>query len=129
MPHRLSRAKAYTPFRLKNRTKFLIPISSSILYFFPLVNCPVGYFFNTAGCHACSMDQYQDQEAQMSCISCPSGTSTFGKMASKWRENCEGEFKNHRLKRNKQENINMLLDGNLKDTNVSDKRHIKLWIQ
>lgn len=53
------------------------------------VNCPVGYFFNTTGCQACAVDEYQDQEAQTSCLSCPSGKTTFGKTASKWRENCE----------------------------------------
>ncbi|KAL9960408.1 hypothetical protein ACROYT_G033860 [Oculina patagonica] len=51
-------------------------------------NCPLGYFFNTTGCQACTEDHYQDQEAQTSCVSCPSGTSTFGHVASKRREDC-----------------------------------------
>jgi len=53
------------------------------------VNCPLGYFFNTTGCQACAVDEYQDQEAQTSCLSCPSGTTTFGQTASKWHENCQ----------------------------------------
>ncbi|XP_015752647.1 PREDICTED: sushi, von Willebrand factor type A, EGF and pentraxin domain-containing protein 1-like, partial [Acropora digitifera] len=52
------------------------------------VNCPLGYFFNTTGCQACAVDEYQDQEAQTSCLSCPSGTTTFRQTASKWRKNC-----------------------------------------
>ncbi|XP_020600487.1 sushi, von Willebrand factor type A, EGF and pentraxin domain-containing protein 1-like [Orbicella faveolata] len=53
------------------------------------VNCPLGYFFNTSGCQACAVDEYQDQEAQTSCLSCPSGTTTFGQTASKSRKNCQ----------------------------------------
>ncbi|XP_044180350.1 low-density lipoprotein receptor-related protein 4-like isoform X2 [Acropora millepora] len=53
------------------------------------VNCPVGYFFNGSSCQACAVDEYQDQEAQTFCISCPSRTSTFGQQGSKERHNCQ----------------------------------------
>jgi len=53
------------------------------------VNCPVGYFFNGANCQACAVDQYQEQEAQTSCVSCPSGTSTSGQQASKRKQDCQ----------------------------------------
>ncbi|KAL9960417.1 hypothetical protein ACROYT_G033872 [Oculina patagonica] len=54
------------------------------------VNCPVGYFFDIAGCQACPVDQYQDKEAQTSCVSCPSKTTTSGQTASRWHQNCKG---------------------------------------
>ena len=47
------------------------------------VNCPPGYFLNATDCRACAVDQYQDQEAQTSCVPCPRGKSTLGKVASK----------------------------------------------
>ncbi|KAK2557468.1 Low-density lipoprotein receptor-related protein 6, partial [Acropora cervicornis] len=53
------------------------------------VNCPVGYFFNSSSCQACAIDEYQDQEAQTSCISCPTRTSTFGQQGSKQRHDCQ----------------------------------------
>ncbi|XP_068706774.1 uncharacterized protein [Montipora foliosa] len=53
------------------------------------VNCPPGYYFNATSCEACALDRYQDQEAQTSCLSCPSGTSTFGQQASKRRQDCQ----------------------------------------
>lgn len=53
------------------------------------VNCPPGYYFNATSCEACALDRYQDQEAQTSCLSCPSGTSTFGQQASKQRQDCQ----------------------------------------
>jgi len=53
------------------------------------VNCPVGYFFNSSSCQACAVDEYQDQEAQTSCIPCPSRTSTFGQQGSKQRYDCQ----------------------------------------
>ena len=55
-----------------------------------IVNCPPGYFFNGTSCQACAVDHYQDQEAQTSCITCPSGTSTSGQQASKRRQDCQG---------------------------------------
>ena len=55
-----------------------------------IVSCPVGYFHNTSDCQACAVDHYQDKEAQTSCVPCPSGTSTFGALASRWQGNCEG---------------------------------------
>lgn len=62
-------------------------------FFFVLVNCPLGYFFNSSGCQACANDKYQDQEAQSECVSCPSGTSTFGQTGSKWSKDCQGKLK------------------------------------
>jgi len=56
------------------------------------VNCARGYYFNKTGCQACAVDQYQDKEAQTSCVHCQSGTSTLGKVASKWPEDCHGNF-------------------------------------
>jgi len=53
------------------------------------VNCPVGYFFNGTSCEACAVDHYQDQEAQTSCVMCPSGTRTFGQQASKQLQDCK----------------------------------------
>ncbi|XP_022803616.1 sushi, von Willebrand factor type A, EGF and pentraxin domain-containing protein 1-like isoform X2 [Stylophora pistillata] len=53
------------------------------------VNCPLGFYFNDTGCHACPADQYQDQEAQSSCMLCPPGRVTIGKIGSKRRENCQ----------------------------------------
>ncbi|XP_067016159.1 low-density lipoprotein receptor-related protein 6-like [Acropora muricata] len=53
------------------------------------VNCPVGYFFNGSSCQACTADEYQDQEDQTFCISCPSRTSTFGQQGSKQRHDCQ----------------------------------------
>ncbi|XP_067025508.1 uncharacterized protein [Acropora muricata] len=53
------------------------------------VNCPVGYFFNSSSCQPCAVDEYQDQEAQTSCIICPPRTSTFGQQGSKQRHDCE----------------------------------------
>ncbi|XP_068714407.1 uncharacterized protein [Montipora foliosa] len=53
------------------------------------VNCPVGYYFNNASCQACAEDQYQDKEAQTSCISCPAGTSTSGRKGSKQKQSCQ----------------------------------------
>ncbi len=61
--------------------------------FFFLVNCRPGYFFNNTGCQACAEDQYQDQKSQISCVSCPSGTSTFGQVASKGRKDCRSQLK------------------------------------
>ena len=60
-------------------------------FFFQLVNCPRGYFFNGSSCRACTVDQYQDQEAQISCISCPLGTTTFGEEASEKMQDCQGK--------------------------------------
>ncbi|XP_066030107.1 low-density lipoprotein receptor-related protein 6 isoform X3 [Pocillopora verrucosa] len=57
------------------------------------VSCPVGYFHNTSECQACAVDHYQDKEAQTSCVPCPSGTSTFGALASRWQGNCEANSK------------------------------------
>ena len=59
-------------------------------FFRILVNCPLGFYFTENDCRACPEDQYQDQEAQSSCILCPSGTVTFGKTGSKWRKSCQG---------------------------------------
>ncbi|PFX17351.1 Low-density lipoprotein receptor-related protein 6 [Stylophora pistillata] len=53
------------------------------------VNCPLGFYFNNTDCHACPADQYQDQEAESSCMLCPPGRVTFGKIGSKRRENCQ----------------------------------------
>ncbi|XP_015750073.1 PREDICTED: sushi, von Willebrand factor type A, EGF and pentraxin domain-containing protein 1-like [Acropora digitifera] len=53
------------------------------------VNCPLGYFFNSSGCQACVEDHYQDQEAQNECVTCPSGTSTFGQTGSKESKDCQ----------------------------------------
>ncbi|XP_015761127.1 PREDICTED: uncharacterized protein LOC107340287 [Acropora digitifera] len=53
------------------------------------VNCPVGYFFNSSSCQPCAVDEYQDQEAQTSCIICPPMTSTFGQQGSKQRYDCQ----------------------------------------
>ena len=66
---------------------------SKLLFFFYLVNCPVGYFFNITDCEACPVDQYQDEEAQSFCFDCPTGTSTFGGRGAKRSENCEGHKK------------------------------------
>jgi len=52
------------------------------------VNCPRGHFFNSTGCQACAVDHYQDREAQTSCIPCPSGKSTLGKVASTLPKDC-----------------------------------------
>ena len=60
-------------------------------FFFQLVNCPRGHFFNGSSCRACAVDQYQDQEAQISCISCPLGTTTFGEEASEKMQDCQGK--------------------------------------
>ena len=68
-----------------NDTKLLFTL------FFQLVNCPRGHFFNGSNCHACAVDQYQDQEAQISCISCPLGTTTFGEEASEKMQDCQGK--------------------------------------
>ena len=59
-------------------------------FFRILVNCPLGFYFTENDCRACPEDQYQDQEAQSSCILCPSGTVTFGKTGTKWRKSCQG---------------------------------------
>ena len=59
--------------------------------FTKIVNCPPGYFFNGTSCQACAVDQYQDREAQTSCITCPSGTSTSGQQASKRLQDCQGD--------------------------------------
>ena len=45
-----------------------------------------------SGCLPCAVDQYQDQEAQTSCVPCPSGTSTLGQVASKRPEDCRGNL-------------------------------------
>ena len=58
--------------------------------FFYLVNCPIGYFFDGTSCQACAVNQYQDQEAQNSCKSCPAGTSTSGQQGSKKLQDCQG---------------------------------------
>ena len=60
-----------------------------LLLFF-LVNCPLGFYFNDNDCLPCPEDQYQDQEAQSSCMLCPSGTVTVGKTGSKRLESCQG---------------------------------------
>jgi len=65
------------------------------------VNCPVGYFLNGTNCQACAVDQYQDQEAQTSCMACPSGTSTFGLQASKRQQDCQ-ELPSHKSEETKQ---------------------------
>lgn len=64
-----------------------------LLLFSLLVNCPLGYFFNSDGCQACVEDHFQDQEAQNECVRCPSGTSTFGETGSKESKDCQGELK------------------------------------
>ena len=62
-------------------------------YLFHLsVSCSPGYFLDMTGCQACAVDQYQDQEAQTSCVPCPSGTSTLGQAASKRPEDCQGNL-------------------------------------
>ena len=57
-----------------------------------LVNCPLGHFLNASSCQACAVDEYQDQEAQSSCVPCPSGTSTFGQQTSKLLQDCKGNL-------------------------------------
>ena len=66
------------------------PFLNPSLFLSKTVNCPVGYFFESFSCQACAEDEYQDQEAQTSCISCPSSTSTFGQRGSKQRHDCQG---------------------------------------
>ena len=63
------------------------------IFFTVLVNCPLGYFFNSSGCQACVKDHYQDQEAQNECVACPTGTSTFGQTGSKGSKDCKGQLK------------------------------------
>jgi len=76
--------------KLKNNWYY----SLCILFFkFHLsVNCPRGHFFNSTGCQACAVDHYQDREAQTSCIPCPSGKSTLGKVASTLPKDCRGNL-------------------------------------
>ncbi|CAH3164729.1 unnamed protein product [Pocillopora meandrina] len=71
----------------------LLRDSGQVLRGSKCVSCPVGYFHNTSECQACAVDHYQDKEAQTSCVPCPSGTSTFGALASKWQGNCEANSK------------------------------------
>lgn len=54
------------------------------------VDCQAGHFYDTstALCQKCPVDHYQGKRAQSSCISCPRGTSTLGKEASKSRYAC-----------------------------------------
>ena len=72
------------------REKFPFPNPS--LFSWNTVNCPVGYFFNSSSCQPCAVDEYQDQEAQTSCIICPPMTSTFGQQGSKQRYDCQGNW-------------------------------------
>lgn len=69
------------------------PLHPTFNFDFLLVNCPVGYFFSSTGCQACAEDNYQDNEAQIECVTCPSGTSTFGQTGSKGNEDCQGQLK------------------------------------
>ncbi|XP_066290421.1 sushi, von Willebrand factor type A, EGF and pentraxin domain-containing protein 1-like [Branchiostoma lanceolatum] len=41
------------------------------------VNCPVGSYKSGDSCVLCPHGQYQDQEAQQECLSCPEGTNTI----------------------------------------------------
>ncbi|XP_078609400.1 sushi, von Willebrand factor type A, EGF and pentraxin domain-containing protein 1-like isoform X2 [Branchiostoma floridae x Branchiostoma japonicum] len=41
------------------------------------VNCPVGTYKSADSCELCPYGQYQDQEAQQECLSCPDGTDTI----------------------------------------------------
>eukprot|EP00058_Branchiostoma_floridae_P019117 XP_002604606.1 hypothetical protein BRAFLDRAFT_92840 [Branchiostoma floridae] len=41
------------------------------------VNCPVGTYKSGDSCELCPYGQYQDQEAQQECLSCPNGTDTI----------------------------------------------------
>ena len=68
------------------------PFRDPSLFSSKTVNCPVGYFFNSSSCQVCAIDEYQDQEAQTSCISCPTRTSTFGQQGSKQRHDCQGNW-------------------------------------
>ena len=70
---------------------FYFLVIHPIVLFFLSVNCPLGYFFNSTGCQACAVDHYQDQEAQTECVTCPSGTSTFGQTGSKGSKDCQGQ--------------------------------------
>jgi len=71
------------------RTVGLVCDKGQVLKGTHCVNCPVGYFFSSTGCQACAEDNYQDKEAQIECVTCPSGTSTFGQTGSKGNENCQ----------------------------------------
>ena len=68
----------------------MVEVSKNDIDFLYLVNCPIGYFFDGTSCQACAVNQYQDQEAQNSCKSCPAGTSTSGQQASKKLQDCQG---------------------------------------
>ncbi|KXJ29306.1 Sushi, von Willebrand factor type A, EGF and pentraxin domain-containing protein 1 [Exaiptasia diaphana] len=47
--------------------------------------CPPGYYYESSSksCSICPVNQYQKKEAQMSCLACPSGTSTLNSKGSK----------------------------------------------
>ena len=56
------------------------------------VSCPVGTYHNTTNdtCVTCPVDSYQDQEEQLSCKTCPTGSSTWGIEGARWVEYCTG---------------------------------------
>lgn len=63
-------------------------------YFTNAVQCPVGTYFSVEHreCASCWLGSYQDQEGQVECKSCPSGSST-AYLHSRSVAECKGELR------------------------------------
>lgn len=81
-----------------DRPKFSCPAGSipvkadnSTNHFARCVYCPVGTFFNVVNevCESCSQGSYQPEEGQVSCLVCPSNTSTKV-VNAKRSDDCQG---------------------------------------
>ena len=58
------------------------------------VACSVGTFYSkqTRTCESCPEGEYQDQEGQTSCLTCPSGVHVSGTRGAKNVSECGGEL-------------------------------------
>ena len=63
---------------------------------FSTVNCPIGTFFNVVSqeCSSCSVGTYQPDEGILTCLVCPTNTSTTSNN-SKSVNQCKGNIPQH----------------------------------
>lgn len=67
----------------------------TVFKFGSIVSCPLGTYHNVTKdeCVPCPVDSYQDQEGQLSCKTCPAGSSTWGVKGARWIDYCTGKGK------------------------------------
>ncbi|XP_020899566.2 signal peptide, CUB and EGF-like domain-containing protein 1, partial [Exaiptasia diaphana] len=62
---------------LSNYIAFFLFFQFPFIFFFFLVQCALGTYFNGGKCTMCTAGTYQDKRGQTTCNKCPSGTSSL----------------------------------------------------